>query len=225
MPRDPEAVGCDEVHHDIVIVSGIEGDVLPSRLGHRAQHIQGVVAVEGRELDGDHLGKLHEAAPEPIGQLPAADGRLQVEAEHRGDPGHLAAVVQQLLVAGLAQGGQVQQAGMVSQLLDESRFSHRLRGGAADAGDPQQGFRPVGVGPVHLFPGQLQDGSKQVVPGIADGKLGHVHTQGQTSRTGRDVIAGQGPLPPLVQLAVGSQGQGMGGDDHSPGKQGMQGLT
>ena len=48
---------------------------------------------------------------------------------------------------------------------------------------------------------------------VADGELGRVDADGHAAGPGGDVVAGEGPLAALVELAVGREGQRMGGDD------------
>src|SRR5690606_10682321 len=48
-----EEEGSEEIVDDVVVVAGVEGEVPASAVGDGADHVEGGVAVEGRDLDGD----------------------------------------------------------------------------------------------------------------------------------------------------------------------------
>ena len=97
--RPREAVRRQQVQHDVVVVAGVERDVVAARLGHGADDVERLVAVERRDLDGDDVLDLGEPPPERERQHAAAHRRLQVEAHDRQDLGDGAAVGDQLVVA------------------------------------------------------------------------------------------------------------------------------
>ena len=71
-----------QIGHDVVVVSGIEGDLgAAPAMRHRAQHFHGLVTVEGRNLDRDDRLDLNEPLPELGVQRPSPHGRLQIEAD------------------------------------------------------------------------------------------------------------------------------------------------
>ena len=83
-----EPVRRDEVEQDVVVVAGVEGHAfLGAGLDDAAQNVEGTVAVEGRDLDRDHVLQRREAAPEGGAKQDAADRRLQVETHQRNAGG------------------------------------------------------------------------------------------------------------------------------------------
>src|SRR5690348_11418030 len=84
--------GCQEVHHDAVVVPGVEGDVVAASLRDRAHDVERLIPTERSDLDRPDVGNLRELAPEGKAQNSSADRRLQVKAEERDHLGHLAAV-------------------------------------------------------------------------------------------------------------------------------------
>ena len=65
----------------------------------------------------------------------AADGRLQIEPDERHDVGDPPAVVEHVVVVGIAKRGQAEQRRVVAERRRELRLADRLRRRAADAGD------------------------------------------------------------------------------------------
>src|SRR5258708_35167329 len=53
----------------------------------------------------------------------------------------------------------------------------------------------------HLFHGKFQNGFEQADGGIANGKLRGVHSNGDSTGTGRQIITRQSALPTLIQSA------------------------
>ena len=95
-----EAIRREQVEHDVVVVAGVERDVVAAGLGDGADDVERLVAVEGGDLDGDDVLDLHEPPPERERQHAAAHRGLQVEAHQRQNLRHGAAVGDQLVVAG-----------------------------------------------------------------------------------------------------------------------------
>ena len=76
-----------QVGHDRVVVAGVERHIAgPAALRQRAHHVERLVAVEGRDLDGHDVLDLQEAPPELGVQDPPAHRGLEVEAEERAAP-------------------------------------------------------------------------------------------------------------------------------------------
>ena len=100
--RRPEAERRQQVEHDVVVVAGVEGDVVAAGLGDGADHVERLVAVERGDLDRDDALDLGEPPPERDRSSRPAHGRLEVEADERDHPGDGPAVGQQLVVVGVA---------------------------------------------------------------------------------------------------------------------------
>src|SRR5665213_3989952 len=68
----------------MVVIAGIERDAV-ERAGSSdaAQHVEGAVTVEWRDLDGDDVVDHGKTPPEIGAEDDAADRRLQVEADQR----------------------------------------------------------------------------------------------------------------------------------------------
>src|SRR3954453_17535241 len=92
-----EAVRREQVEHDVVVITGVERDVVAARVGDGADNVDGLVPVERRDLYGDDVLDLGEPSPERIRQDPAADGGLKVKADDRDDVGDGAGVGGQLV--------------------------------------------------------------------------------------------------------------------------------
>src|SRR5215472_18626408 len=83
-PRAPAAEfeSCQQVADDVVIVPGIEGDVVgASTVDHRAHYLLSLIAIEGRNFDGNNLVNFCEPTPKVITQDAAAHGRLQIKSD------------------------------------------------------------------------------------------------------------------------------------------------
>ena len=59
-----EAVGGKKVGDDVVVVAGVEGDVIAAGFHDGAHDVEGLIAVERGHLDGDDVFDLGEATPE-----------------------------------------------------------------------------------------------------------------------------------------------------------------
>ena len=205
-----EGEGGEEVGDDVVVVAGVEGDAGGAAgFGDGADDVEGLVAVEGGDLDGDEGLDFGGAAPEGVGQDAAADGGLEVEADDGEDLADGAEVVDHLIDGGVLEGGEGEEGGVVAEGGGERGFAEGLGRGAADAGD-EDGVRGAG-----LFGGELEDGLEEVVLGVADGELGGVDGDGEAAGAGVDVVAREGALAGLVELAVRGEAEGVGGDDEA----------
>src|SRR5438034_3780069 len=69
----------EQIHHDVVVVAGVEGDVVAPGVGNGANHVDRLVAIERRHLDRDDVLDLGESTPEGIWQDAPADGGLEIE--------------------------------------------------------------------------------------------------------------------------------------------------
>src|SRR5439155_254688 len=65
--RRGDGIFGQQIDNDIVVIARVQGNVCrAARLGHRPEHVECLVAVEGRDLDGDHVRDFHEAPPERL---------------------------------------------------------------------------------------------------------------------------------------------------------------
>src|SRR5882724_5770985 len=70
-----------EVEQDMVVIAGIERDAVErTGGGDTAQHVEGAVAIERRDLDGDDVVDCCKTPPEIRAQDDAADRRLKIKA-------------------------------------------------------------------------------------------------------------------------------------------------
>jgi hypothetical protein len=110
---DRKDVGCQKIYDDVVVVPCVKRD---RTLGftYGPNHIECLVTIERRNLDGDHIFDLHEFAPKSGRQQAAANGRLQVEPYDRNLFRNSAAMAKQGCIARTGQSGQAQQAGVIT---------------------------------------------------------------------------------------------------------------
>ncbi len=130
---DRDLVRRQEVEQDVVVVAGVERDLVgPSGLRHGAEHVERLVPVERRDFDGDDVRDLGERAPEIDGQHPPTDGRLEVEPDERDRVRHLAAVRDEVVERGVGKGGEGEEAGVIAEVGGEAGLVPRLLRIAAD---------------------------------------------------------------------------------------------
>ena len=98
---DGDAERREQIDNDVVVVAGIERDIVAPLVGHGTNDVDRLIAIEGRDLDGPDIRQLGEPPPERIAQHPSANCGLQIEAEDGHDFGELAAMGQELAL-GLA---------------------------------------------------------------------------------------------------------------------------
>ena len=53
----------DQVHDDVVVIAGVERDVLAGGIDNSSDHIKRLVAIEWGNLYGDHIFDFSEAPP------------------------------------------------------------------------------------------------------------------------------------------------------------------
>ncbi len=74
LPVDLEAVLRQQIHNNIVVITGIESDfITPLGHAHRPHDIQRLVTVERRDFYRHHAGYVCYSAPEVVAEQPAAD--------------------------------------------------------------------------------------------------------------------------------------------------------
>src|SRR5215831_1905585 len=172
--------GGDEVEDGVIVVAGIERDPVGGiRFYHAAHHVDGAVAVERRDLDGDHVLDRREATPERHRQHEAAHGGLQVEA----DEGKLARdrlrVRDQLVFARALEFGERKEPGVIAKPTRDLRLLDRLHGAADEPRDHDFGRARPFLGAAH---GELQHRLEQ--GGLADRELGGVDADREPARAG-----------------------------------------
>ena len=100
---DREPKGRQKIENDVVIVACIQCDIVATAIDHRADHIQRLVSIEGRDLDRNQAVEYGQLAPEGSSKKNSTAHRwLQVETEHRQDFGHGAAMSQQCIFRSLS---------------------------------------------------------------------------------------------------------------------------
>ena len=117
---DREPVRSEQVEHDVVVVAGVEGDVVAPGFGDGPDDVEGPVAVERSDLDGDDRLDFGEPPPEAIRQVRAADGLLKVEADERDHLGDGPAMGQPRVVVG-AGTGEAEQSGVIAEVAQDRR--------------------------------------------------------------------------------------------------------
>src|SRR4029078_5075866 len=96
MNVDCEVVLSNQIANDVVVVTGVEGDVVAAAFGSGADDDRRAVTVERGDFDRASVFDLAKAAPELYWHVDAADGRLEVETEEVYILGDGAAMVEKL---------------------------------------------------------------------------------------------------------------------------------
>ena len=207
-----EPKGSEEVGYDVVVVAGVKGDIVAAGFDEGADDVDGLVAIEGGDFDGDDVFDFGEAVPERMAEEPPANGWLQVKADQGKMAGQFPAVGDEGIVICVAQCPKTQQSSVIPEFAGEVGLGDCLGGGAADTGDAD-GMIGLGIEIPEFGGGEFEDGAEQAV--LADGELGGVDANGEAARARGVVIANKGALADLVKAALGVQGQGTGGDDQA----------
>jgi hypothetical protein len=76
-----------QVDDDVVVIAGVEGDIIATGLDHRLDDVNRLVAVEGGDLHADDFRDLRKLAPEAGGECASADRRLEVKTDEGDFPG------------------------------------------------------------------------------------------------------------------------------------------
>ena len=200
----------------MIVVAGIERDPLGgARLHHAAHHVERAIAIERRDLDGDHVLDGRKAAPERHRQDETADGGLQVEPDQRNFARDRLRMRDQFVLARALERGEREQPGVIAETARDLRFLDRLRRAAGEPGDHDRRLaRPLG-GAAH---GELEHRREQ--PGLADGELGGVDADGQPARAGVEVVASERALAARVELAIGIERERMRRHHHALAQRG-----
>src|SRR5579884_2123807 len=89
---DGKAIGREQIENDVIVIAGVQGNILAAGLGDGTNNIEGLVAIERRDLDGHHALNFEELPPEAIRQKTAADSGLKIKTHDRQHLGDGAAV-------------------------------------------------------------------------------------------------------------------------------------
>ena len=118
----------------------------------------------------------------------------------------------QLLVRGLGEGSEAEQAGVVAEAREEIRLAQGLVGRAADAADADERVSAARVGAIHFVTRERQHRLEQADARIANRELGRVHAHRQAAGASRRIVAGQRALAPFIQASAGVERQRMRGN-------------
>ena len=113
----------------------------------------------------------------------------------------------QLVVGGVAERGQAEQAGVVAEAGQQGRFTDRLRRGAANAANADQRKQLPAIRAVHLLAGQREHGLEQPDLRVADRELRRVDADGEAAGARGGVVPRQRALMALVEPAAVIEGQ------------------
>ena len=120
----------------MVIVAGIECDLTgASRVGDGSYHVDGLVTIEGCDLDGNNMFNFRELAPKFIRQNAAANGGLQVKAHYWNHGRYAPDVIKKRRNRFLPQVGKTQQRDLITKNLRDFRLRNCLAGSPANSGD------------------------------------------------------------------------------------------
>lgn len=208
-----EREGGEQVGDDGVVVAGVEGDVVAADFGDGADDVDGLVAVEGGDLDSNDLGDGGETTPEGGAEYAAADGGLEVKPDERAHGGNGAAVVDERVFGRVAPSGEAEEDGVITEAGGGGGLGDGLGRAAAGAGDLDEVAGGGGEGGVDGIRGELEHGFEETVAGIADGELRGVHAHGETARAGGNVVASERGLMARGKAAGGVKRERLRGND------------
>ena len=205
-----EAIRREKVEEDVVVVAGVEGDVVAAGFGDCANHIDGLVAAEGGDFDRGDILDFGEASPEGVGEGTSAGAGLKIKTDEREDFGNRAAMGDEFGVGCVTQCAEAEEDGVVAEVARDGGFGGGLVGATAGARDFDEGRGGV----AQFGCDEFEDGSIEAV--IADGKLGGVNADGDAARAGGAIVADEGALVAFVEFAVLVESERAGGDDYAP---------
>jgi len=115
----------EEVGEDVVVVAGVEGNVVAAGSEDGADDVECAVAVEGGDFDGDKLRDVGERAPERVTENAAADGGLQIETDEWNLSGYGATVGEDFFlgVGGGGPGAEAEEACVIAEGTGSARFA------------------------------------------------------------------------------------------------------
>lgn len=207
-----EGERAQEVGDDGIIVAGVEGDVVATGVDHRADDLEGLVAIKRSDFDREDVFDGSEAGPKIEGEDAATDSGLEVEADERKLLGNGLAVREDFGFGLVVKRRKAKQNGVVTEFARELSFGAGLGSPAAGTSDLDEGAGIGGEGSIKRLAGEFEDRAKEVVLGVADFELSGMHADGESPATGGDVVAGECALVPLGELAVLIECEGERGD-------------
>ncbi len=204
-----------QVKQDVVVVAGIERNPIErARSRHPAQDVEGTVAIERRDLDGDDIVDRSKTPPEIRAEDDAADRRLQIKPDQWNFARHRLAMGDHFMFGSRFHRRETEQSGMIADAACDPGLGDGLLRRADQPCDQRQ--RPLGPGCRGLR-GQFQH--RTVQPDIADRKLRGVDADREAAGAGVDVITGQRTLTRRVEGAIGIKCQRMRRDHGAVGNQ------
>ena len=150
---DVKNVRSEQVHHDVVVVAGVERNVAAG-FGDGADDVKSLVAIEGSDFDGGDIFDFGKLAPEIEREDAAADGGLEIEADDGENLCDGAAMRKENGVGCMRKRGEAEEAGVVAKIGEERGFANGLRRIATDSADADERNGAVAVGPIHFFSGK-----------------------------------------------------------------------
>src|SRR6266851_9511462 len=95
-PLAPEIKLAQQIKENMVIIAGVQGDLVgATRVRYRPHHIEGLIAVERRNLYGDNVLDFCQLAPKLVRQDASANTALQIKPDHRNNRGNRAGMIEQ----------------------------------------------------------------------------------------------------------------------------------
>ena len=150
---DVKNVRSEQVHHDVVVVAGVERNVAAG-FGDGADDVKSLVAIEGSDFDGGDIFDFGEFAPEFVRENAAADGGLKIEADDGNNLCDGATMREENGVRCMRKRGETEQARVVVKIGEECGFANGLQRVATDSADTDERNGAVAVGPIHFFSGK-----------------------------------------------------------------------
>src|SRR4030095_10941377 len=120
-------------------------------------HVESLVAVKARNLDGHDVFDLREPPPERIRQHLATDGRLKIEADERNDVRDGTAVCDQFVFGSAFHSAEVEQTCVIAVFIGQCGLSQSLPRLTADARNPNYRLAALTVGTSRFFRSQLEN--------------------------------------------------------------------
>jgi hypothetical protein len=209
----------EEVADDVIVISGVEGDVAASAIGDGADGVGGLVAIEGSELDGDEsIDFIAQGSPKVVAEEASADGGLEVEADDGENGGDVTDVSDEGGLGGGLPAAGADEDGFEAEGAGALGFGDGLGCGATNAGDADLGRSEFAEG----LGGEREDGLEEEVLRVADGELRRMQGDGQAAGSGRVVVADESPLMALRPASIGVEGEGKGRNDMAGEKAGAE---
>ena len=199
LAADVHGVRREQVAEDVIVVAGIQGDVVAPRFADGTNDIECPIAIERRDLHGPEIRNVRQLTPERVVQHAATDGRLEVEPEERHHVGDRAAVREQLRCARARKRPETQETDVVPVGERDLRLGRRLRGRAGEARHHHEGAWMPCAKRADRLRRELEYRPIEAMVRFTDGELRRVDADGEPSRARVDVVARQRTLVALVQ--------------------------